>query len=80
MPKKIDLIGQRFNRLLVISELPIEERPNKKKVYWKCQCDCGNIINVIGDSLKNGKTSSCGCLRKEKIIEKNKSKIIDLTN
>lgn len=49
---------------------------------YKCQCDCGNIIIVKADYLKNGTTKSCGCLRKEKMKklgEKN-SQIRDLTN
>ena len=29
--------------------------------YWKCQCDCGTITNIKGDSLRSGNTKSCGC-------------------
>lgn len=53
-----DLLGQRFGRLTVI------ERTNKRQarnVVWKCKCDCGNIIEVIGSSLTRGNTQSCGC-------------------
>lgn len=32
-------------------------------------CDCGNKKIVWGSDLKRGKTQSCGCLQKEKIIE-----------
>lgn len=28
--------------------------------YWNCQCNCGNIIEVIGSSLTTGDTKSCG--------------------
>lgn len=28
--------------------------------YWKCQCDCGSIINVEEYHLKSGHTTSCG--------------------
>lgn len=44
-----------------------------KKVYWECQCDCGNIVVVRGTNLKNGHTKSCGCFRNKRenrVIEK----------
>ena len=55
-----NLTGQKFGKLTVL-ERDIDKR-NKEKVYWKCQCDCGNIISVEGGQLKSGKTMSCGCL------------------
>ena len=60
MSKKIDMIGQRFGRLIVF-----EEASTKKwgQVCWKCKCDCGNKIVVAGRSLRNGNTRSCGCLQ-----------------
>lgn len=27
-----------------------------------CQCDCGNIHNVVAHHLRSGSTKSCGCL------------------
>lgn len=60
MPKKIDLTGQRFGKLIVIKESP--ERKNGR-ICWECRCDCGNTVVVKGLSLKNGDTQSCGCLR-----------------
>ena len=62
---KRELTGCRFGKLLVIQELPKEERPNKKKVYWKCQCDCGGFSIVQTDNLVSGHTTSCGCKRAE---------------
>lgn len=59
--KRLELVKERFGRLLVTEFAYI-----KKFTYWKCKCDCGNIIIVAGSELrrKNG-TKSCGCLRKE---------------
>lgn len=66
-----DLTGQKFNKLLVL-ELAQEEtlkrrqeNPNKKFLYWKCQCECGNIVYVHTADLKASKVKSCGCLIKE---------------
>lgn len=66
MPKKIDLIGQKFGRLTVLRE---ELPRTTKEVKWICQCDCGNIKSVRSYDLRNGKTLSCGCLRNEKVRE-----------
>lgn len=68
MGKKLDLIGQRFGRLTVVAECK-----KGTQYYWICRCDCGNITNPIcANSLKKGFTKSCGCLNREKIIERNK--------
>lgn len=54
----IDLTGQRFGKLLVLERIPGRF---SGKVKWKCQCDCGSIVEVAGCHLKNGATRSCGC-------------------
>ena len=33
---------------------------------WECECDCGNNIITLGNSLKTGNTKSCGCLVKNR--------------
>lgn len=65
MSRLKDLTGQRFGRLVVIGKA---ERPKGYKTtnaWWECKCDCGNIIRVVGTSLRNGFSSSCGCYRSE---------------
>ena len=62
MGKFIDLSGQKFSRLLVLS---VASRG--KKVKWLCKCSCGNETLVVADQLKSGHTKSCGCLQKEKV-------------
>lgn len=64
MREVIDLRGKRFGRLLVID---IAGRYQDRQVIWKCQCDCGNIINVSGCALRNGTTRSCGCYRRDNL-------------
>ena len=61
MPSLIDLVGQRFGRLVVISRC--DNRGNM--TIWKCQCDCGNSTEVYGNNLRRGLTQSCGCYRHE---------------
>ena len=64
--KKIDLTGQRFGKLVVIKEGKHHVQKSGKKITtWDCICDCGGHINVLTNSLRNGNTQSCGCLKKE---------------
>lgn len=58
---KEDLLGQRFERLLVVAAAP-----NKGEVTrWLCRCDCGSEKIITSRALKTGNTKSCGCLRAE---------------
>ena len=38
---------------------------------WRCQCDCGKIVETSANSLLSGNTRSCGCLRIEAIKRTN---------
>ena len=68
---KIDITRQRFGRLVVKEE---NGRYIRKKVLWKCICDCGNETTVVGGDLRNGTTKSCGCLSREMASERNSGK------
>lgn len=63
MPKLIDLTGKQFGRWTVIKKAPSQ----KKETMWVCQCSCGTVKNISGRNLRNGKTKSCGCLKKEQL-------------
>lgn len=72
MGKLIDLTGQRFGRLTVIERGEDYVTPYNyvtgdtyREVRWKCQCDCGNVVEVTSKALRYGNTKSCGCLRRE---------------
>ena len=52
MAKLIDLTGQRFGKLLVLER---DFNYPKKGTYWKCKCDCGNIISARKDQLTRTK-------------------------
>ena len=65
MGKTIEMIGLRFGRLTVI-EKDVKRKDRKSRhTFWKCLCDCGNIVTVDGYRLRSGETKSCGCLRDE---------------
>lgn len=59
-PNFKNIAGQRFGRLVALE--PTVGTIGGRAV-WYCQCDCGNAVNVLGKSLRNGRTRSCGCLR-----------------
>lgn len=60
----LDLVGQKFGRLLVTSRAP--KRENSRRAYWNCKCDCGNERVVYSYHLRCGVQVSCGCYAKEK--------------
>ena len=62
MRKIKDLTGEKFGHLEVMSLNPV--RDANKKVVWNCRCECGKILALRGESLKEGYPISCGCLRR----------------
>jgi hypothetical protein len=62
---KINLTGQKFGRLTVISKNAIGLRNGSAR--WNCVCDCGNKTVVTTSNLINIHTGSCGCLWKETV-------------
>ena len=71
MGKLKNIIGNKYGRLTVIKIL--DEKGNRGQLKYLCKCDCGKSHIVTGESLRSGKSKSCGCLKKE-FIEKNKFK------
>ncbi len=67
MPKKVDIRGQRFGRLVALSPAP-----NKGAfTQWNCRCDCGNEIVTYTNGLRSGHAKSCGCLQPETAAKTN---------
>lgn len=64
MGNLIDLTGKTFKRLKVL-EMAKEESAACGYPAWKCQCECGKTVIVLGANLRSGATRSCGCLRND---------------
>lgn len=66
MGKKINELGNKYNKLLVIEEAPtLVLDCGQKRAQWKVLCDCGTEKVVQASPLRRGMIKSCGCLREE---------------
>lgn len=65
MGRRLDLRGQRFGKLEVLSFSHIEHG----NTCFKCKCDCGNYTIVPSARLVNGSTRSCGCLLGQHMVK-----------
>jgi hypothetical protein len=72
---KIDRIGRRHGKLVVLSYTKRSQDKNGKRIKSKCtcRCDCGNISVVQTDNLDSGNTTSCGCYGIETRGQSNKT-------
>ena len=64
MAKAIDMTGQKINHLTFL-----ERDFEKGKGYWKCKCDCGNIVTIRKDQVtrKRYPKQDCGCGLKQRL-------------
>lgn len=56
------MAGLRFGRLLVAEWV----YSGANATFWRCQCDCGQVVVVKRCNLIAGNTRSCGCIRESK--------------
>ena len=71
-----DLTQQRFGKLVCLNWF----RNENGRIWWDCQCDCGNRFATAADRLLRGQTRSCGCARKNSVGEENIVKILQENN
>lgn len=58
MTKPTNITEQRFGSLTVLERVGSDSRG---KALWLCRCDCGGDKVVVGQLLRNGNVTSCGC-------------------
>ncbi len=68
MPRRLEIEGQRFGRLIAVARFG--HNGNGHTLWW-CACDCGKERAVTIQGLRNG-TKSCGCLQAEAARENGK--------
>lgn len=59
-----EAIGMKFNRLTVAA---LWRRSKNYTAIFNCRCECGGTTHATLQDLRNGRTVSCGCYRKERI-------------
>lgn len=61
-----DLTGRRYGRLTVMYQAGFRYKPSgQRNALWHCKCDCGNEKDIPANTLRNGRSKSCGCLNRE---------------
>ena len=66
LKKRLDLVGQRFNKLVVVEFAGLDKRRNSR---WKCKCDCGGVAVYTACNLKSMRIKGCGCLLRGKRVD-----------
>lgn len=72
-----NLVGQKFGKLTVLEYAGTKKYGNSSNALWKCICDCQlskpenerEYCYLTTNELTSGKTQSCGCYGKEKLLE-----------
>ena len=66
-----DMTNQTFGRLTVIGRTEDYISPHgRHEAQWLCKCECGNLKKVRGTSLRQGLVTSCGCYRRQLLIDR----------
>lgn len=60
-PNNVDLVGQEFGSLTVISRAESRRQYGTVMGYWLCQCRCSNVVEITTSALTQGQRTTCGC-------------------
>lgn len=58
----VDMTGKRYGMLTCLSQ---NGRNVDGHIMWTFECDCGNVKTIIGNDVRQGKSTSCGCYHKK---------------
>lgn len=56
-PRVRNYTGKKFGMLTVVGFHELRGTHN----YYRCKCECGNLISLISTAVKEGNNKSCGC-------------------
>ena len=63
------VVGAKYGRLTVREPASAILSGTRKRKAWRCECDCGTWSVVLDQSLRSGRTQSCGCLSAEVVTK-----------
>lgn len=63
MIRQLVVVGEKFNRLTATAPV--------KGALWRFTCDCESELERMSYHVISGNTKSCGCLSKDRTIERN---------
>ena len=63
----IELTGQQLGYWTVLGQAGVNK---SQQTLWRCRCKCGTEKVVIGIVLRDGRSTSCGCLKIERLVER----------
>jgi hypothetical protein len=72
--RALDLEGRRFGRLTAIEVIGTN---TARQRVWRCVCDCGKEHQVSQAHLTTGRSTSCGCYRKERATTHGRARTVE---
>lgn len=61
MPRPaMDITGEEWNGIIAIQRS--NKRSANRMFYWRFRCHCGTEFETLPQNIRNGSTSSCGCI------------------
>jgi|SRR5215469_7582028 len=70
----VGILGERYARLEVVDLIP--EKIGKRHAQIKVRCDCGTVKIIRRGNFRQGRTTSCGCWRKEVILKRGRTRVL----
>ena len=65
-------VGDKFGRLTVEAILREKRKTHRGSInLYDCKCECGGRTKSIARDLVTGRSSSCGCVRRERTLASN---------
>lgn len=55
------MIGRRYGLLTALQEVVHTQASGRTRRAFVCSCECGQKSTVLGENLRSGHTTSCGC-------------------
>lgn len=72
-------VGDKFAKLTVLEILDKKNADNRRICMVQCSCNNNTVFYTNTHHLLTGNTKSCGCMQKEKVIEMNKQRVLDIS-